>query len=180
MKKFIAGFVSAIVVVGFVFLAAKELAPLGYEMEIRKVKDRTVPTFDVFKDGEYLFQYSVVGNGFYLRVEEDELLSPRMFFSKLDQYSDGMHYSLMSSRLLEDGSLHSVYYDMDSGEVESTLIYNGNGMKAYDSEGKLIEPDNGLGEVNGVTRHSLETLNQRREELAVKLRNYEPPVDEQN
>ncbi len=151
----------------------------AHNIETHKIES-DVPTYIVSDNDQYLFQYKVVGNGFYLRVDEEDIPIPRMLFSKLFQYSDGMKYSLASSRILDDGRLKEVNYDMDTGEIERIMYWDGNEGEVYDSEGNLVYPDNQLGEVHGEIRRPLETLQQRREELSEKLRNFEPPVDEQN
>lgn len=138
--------------------------------------------FRVYNDGEYMFWYSVASNGFGLKVEEEKLMAPELYFSKHYQYSDGMMYSLTTSRELEDGRLKVVNYDMASGDKETTIFFDGDEMSAYDSEGNLIDT-NRLDEADGVirpTRKSLETLRGRTEELSEKLRNYTPEPNEQN
>ena len=184
MKTFIGGLILGVASTTIIALILN-LVNIGSPEHSRGVvtkesKYGSLGTFDVFHEGEYIFTYSAFSNGYNIRRYEPDLMSPRFYFSNTEQFDRGTLYDLSTSRRLEDGSEKSVRYDMESGEIETTIITDENGVRGYDSEGKLIEPDNQSEDVNGVTRHSLETLNQRREELSEKLRNYEPENNEQN
>ena len=179
-KSIIAGFV-----LGIIFMSLMMWLPDLSEFGHDSARDIDTHEFEndvyiVTDNDQYLFQYRVGGNGFSLRVEEENMPFPRLLFSKKSQFTDGMRYSLASSRIMDDGQIKIVDYDMESGEIERITYWDGNEGVVYDGEGNLVYPDNQLGEVDGEIRRPLETLQQRREELADKLRNFEPPTGEQN
>ena len=69
-------------------------------------------SFKVYYYDNYMFGFTVVENDFFLLVKEDNLSAPRLFFKKSNQYSDSIHYSLMTNRMLEDGRQLLVNYNM--------------------------------------------------------------------
>ena len=186
VNSYIGGFISGVLFLGIILAAWKwkqSNVEWDYDLKVEKVGTGG-PKFVVSKWGEYMFEYSFVSNGFYIRVNEEseglDSLTPRMYFKRLEQDPPGIIYDLATSRRLEDGTIKTVQYDVESGDIEQTLLMGKDGFKAYDKEGILIEPDRRLGEVDGQIRRPLETLEQRRKELSEKLRDFEPESNEQN
>ena len=167
MRKIIIGFFCGLLLSSGVFFALKlrtnESLELAHRLTAFK-QEGELNSFKIYHFDQYLFEFTVLGNGFYLLVKEDNLLAPRLLFRKLNQYSDGIRYSLTSSRRLEDGRELTVDYNMDTGEIETSSYWDGNQMIAYDKEGNPIE-------INSAKMESqLESLDLRRKKLSEALK----------
>ena len=129
---------------------------------IKAVKSEVVtpPFFKIYHHDKYIFDFIVGGNGFSLFVREDDLHTPRLSFSKFQQYSDGFRYSLRSNRMLEDGRQLIVNHNMETGEIETSIYSDGFEMKAYDKDGNPIETD----------ENDIKSLNLRRKQLSEALK----------
>ena len=140
MKSFLAGVICTIIVGALYYAITASTCSNGstliYKTSTKKLDDGR---FEVFRDEEILFSYSVSGNGFGINVPSNRLGEDDMYYSKSDQGERGMSYSLNTTRMLKDGNCKFVVHNMDTGEIDAYMISTPDGIhSSFDGSGNPV------------------------------------------
>jgi hypothetical protein len=144
MKRFALGFISAVILMGVIYLAAVFKRAFGPQFGER-VTTKEDPLlgmgwYVVRRDNELLFRYYVNANTLGLHVPSESPGVDRLFFEQSDQGERGTFCSLSTGWIRSDGGVERVTYDMKTGDVRYRYISDSQGVRVFDKNGFEATP----------------------------------------